>query len=85
MNPDLRRLFRKGTPGREEIQAFLAAHSFPLVDERDVTFVYFGHAREVYLRCWISGLDTAQPFQLLAGTDLWAATIDLPKGSRIEY
>jgi enterochelin esterase family protein len=39
----------------------------------------------VHLRCWISGLDTAQPFQPLAGTDLWATTIDLPRGSRIEY
>ena len=39
----------------------------------------------MYLRCWISGLDTAQPFERLAGTDLWMVTIDLPKGSRIEY
>ncbi len=85
MNPDLRRLFRKGAPTGEEIDRFLAEHSFPLVDENDVTFVFRGHADAVYLRCWISGLDTAQPFQLLAGSDLWAATIDLPPCSRIEY
>ena len=85
MNPSLRRLFRKGPPGDAEIDAFLREQAFPLVDGSDVTFVYRGHAEAVYLRCWISGLDTAQPFQALSGTDLWAATIDLPKGSRIEY
>ena len=85
MNPDLRKLMRKGPPTGDEINGFVETHSFPLVDEKDVTFVFRGHADAVYLRCWISGLDTAQPFQPLAGTDLWAATIDLPKCSRIEY
>lgn len=85
MNPALRRLFRKGAPGTSEIDAFLREAHFPLVDGSDVTFVFRGHADAVYLRCWISGLDAAQPFQPLAGTDLWAATIELPKGSRIEY
>ncbi len=85
MNPQLRNLFRKGTPDAAAIDAFIAAAEFPLVDGRDVTFVYRGAADAVHLRCWISGLDTAQPFQALAGTDLWATTIDLPKGSRIEY
>lgn len=85
MNPALRKLFRKGTPGAQEINRFIELTSFPLVDGSDVTFVYRGGADAVNLRCWISGLDTAQPLQALAGTDLWAATIELPKGSRIEY
>ncbi|MDX1516375.1 MAG: alpha/beta hydrolase-fold protein [Woeseiaceae bacterium] len=85
MNPALKKLLRKGAPPTQDIDAFLAAQSFPLVDGSDVTFVYRGAADAVYLRCWISGLDTAQPFQPLADTDLWAATIELPKGSRIEY
>ena len=85
MNPALRRLFRKGAPSNADIDAFLNEQQFPLVDGSDVTFVYRGDAEAVYLRCWISGLDTAQPFQALQGTNLWAATIDLPKGSRIEY
>jgi enterochelin esterase family protein len=85
MNPALRKLFRKGPPTRENIDTFIAATAFPLVDGSDVTFVYRGAADEVNLRCWISGLDTAQPFQALADTDLWAVTIELPKGSRIEY
>lgn len=85
MNPALRRLFRKGAPAAGDIDGFIASTEFPLVDGSDVTFVYRGVADAVYLRCWISGLDTAQPFQSLAGTDLWAVTIELPKGSRIEY
>ncbi len=85
MNPLLRKLFRKGAPAAGDIDTFVAETEFPLVDGSDVTFVYRGAADAVYLRCWISGLDTAQPFQALSGTDLWAATIELPKGSRIEY
>jgi enterochelin esterase-like enzyme len=85
MNPELRKLFRKGAPDPAALDAFLAEGTFPLVDGSDVTFVFRGQAEAVYLRCWISGLDTAQPFQLLADTDLWATTIELPKGSRIEY
>jgi len=85
VNPELRKLFRKGTPDTVAVDAFVAETTFPLVDGSDVTFVYRGAADAVYLRCWIAGLDTAQPFQLLADTDLWATTIELPKGSRIEY
>ncbi len=85
MNQDLRRLLRKGAPTAGEIDAFIRENSFPLVDEADITFVFRGHADSVNLRCWISGLDTAQPFQPLANSDLWAATIELPKGSRVEY
>ena len=85
MNPQLRKLFRKGAPDTAAIDAFIAETDFPLVDGSDVTFVFHGVAEAVYLRCWISGLDTAQPFQSLADTDLWATTIELPQGSRIEY
>ena len=85
MNPALRKLFRKGTPTRDDIDLFIEAADFPLVHGSDVTFVYRGAADAVNLRCWISGLDTAQPLQALAETDLWATTIELPKGSRIEY
>lgn len=85
MNPQLRKLFRKGPPEAAAIDTFIREVEFPLVDGSDVTFVFRGAADEVYLRCWIAGLDTAQPFQPLRDTDLWAATIELPKGSRIEY
>ena len=85
MNPALRKLFRKGPPAPADVDAFIAAAGFPLVDGSDVTFVWRGQAEQVFLRCWISGFDTAQPLQALTGTDLWATTIDLPPGSRIEY
>ncbi len=85
MNAALRKLLRKSNPASAEIDALIRDTSFPLVDGTDVTFVYRGDVDAVYLRCWISGLDTAQPFQALPGTDLWATTIELPKGSRIEY
>jgi len=85
MNPSLNKLLAKGVPDEAQVDAFIADSVFPLIDGTDVTFVYRGPAEAVYLHCWISGLDTAQPFQAIAGTDLWVTTIDLPKGSRIEY
>ncbi len=85
MNPALRKLISKSGRGGADIDALIRDNKFPLVDGTDVTFVFRGTADAVYLRCWISGLDTAQPFQALKGTDLWATTIELPKGSRIEY
>ncbi|MBT8131791.1 MAG: enterochelin esterase [Gammaproteobacteria bacterium] len=85
MNPALRQLMRKGAPTKEKIDQFVEENSFPLVDGTDVTFVYRGEADEIYLRCWIAGLNTAQPFQRLADSDLWAITIELPERSRIEY
>ncbi len=85
MTPTLKKLIQKNTLEASDIDAFVQDNEFPLVDGTDVTFVYRGAADSVNLRCWISGLDTAQPFQALPGTDLWATTIELPKGSRIEY
>jgi enterochelin esterase family protein len=85
VNAALRKLFRKGSPDKAEVDAFIGSADFPLVDGTEVTFVYRGTADAVYLRCWISGFDTAQPFQSLNGTELWVSTIALPAGSRIEY
>jgi enterochelin esterase-like enzyme len=85
MNPALRKLVRKGAPSVAEVEKFIAQTTFPLVDGTDVTFVYRGEADAVYLRCWIAGLNTAQPLQHLEKTGLWAITIELPEKSRIEY
>lgn len=85
MNPALRRLVRKGAPDTAEVDSFVAETTFPLIDRTDVTFVYRGQVDAVYLRCWIAGLNTAQPLQHLQGTDLWVITIELPEESRIEY
>ncbi|MCA9689613.1 MAG: hypothetical protein KC636_08385, partial [Myxococcales bacterium] len=72
-------------PDEAAIAAFLAAHSFPLVEGAEVTFVYHGPASAVRLRHFIFGLPTAQPFTRVIGTQLWYHTIDLPPGSRVEY
>lgn len=85
MNATLRKLFRKGAPEPSAVDAFLRETTFPLVDEKDITFVFRGDADEVFLRCWISGLDTAQPFQRMPDSNVWVTTIALPPGSRIEY
>ena len=85
MNRDLEKLIGKKEPAPEDVEDFLRDTTFPIVKGTDVTFVFRGAADAVYLRCWIAGLDTAQPFQSIKDTDLWATTIDLPKGSRIEY
>ncbi|MEO1202285.1 MAG: alpha/beta hydrolase-fold protein [Pseudomonadota bacterium] len=85
MNPVLSKLFRDGDPEPDALDAFLSEHSFPLVDGSNITFVFRGSVDSIKLRCWIAGLDTAQPFERLGETDLWAVTIELPKGSRIEY
>lgn len=85
MTPALKKLIKKARLEPSDIDAFISDNDFPLVDGTDVTFVYRGAVDSVNLRCWISGLDTAQAFQALPGSDLWATTIELPKGSRIEY
>lgn len=85
MNAGLGRLFEPDSPSTADIDEFLRAGTFPLVDGNSITFLWRGEADSVSLRCWISGLDTAQPFERLSGTDLWAVTIELPRGSRIEY
>ena len=70
MHAEFRKLFRKGPPSNAAVNHFIAEHKFPLVAGKDVTFVFRGQADAVFLRCWISGLDTAQPFQELPDTDL---------------
>ena len=85
MNKALDRLLKLSPPTPADVDAFIERSAFPLVDGDSITFVYRGQASAVFLRCWISGLDTAQPLQTLDDTDLWAVTIELPAGSRIEY
>ncbi len=85
MSPDLLELFREGAPNPARIDAFIGGRSFPLVDESGITVVFRGEADAIYLRCWVAGLETAEPLRPLEGTNLWATTIELPKGSRVEY
>jgi len=85
MNPKIEELFNGGAPTAEGVANFIKNNEFPLVEPGHVTFVFRGQADEVNLRRWISGLNTAQPMQLLEGTDLWALRMELPEKSRFEY
>lgn len=69
----------------QAIDAFLREHSFPLVEGPSVTFVWRGHADAVSVRHWIFGLASSQNMARLPGSDLWAITLELPPGSRVEY
>jgi enterochelin esterase-like enzyme len=85
MSTPLGALLAAGPPGREALDAFLAAHAVPLVTRDGVTFLYRGEADAVYLRMFISGLPAAQPLERAAGSDLWILALALPEGSRFEY
>ena len=47
-----------------DVEAFLDAHTFPLVEGRQVTFVYHGATDAVYLQHWVYGLPEAQAFEV---------------------
>jgi enterochelin esterase-like enzyme len=70
---------------RAAVEAFLARHTFPLVEGREVVFVFHGRADEVHLRHFIYGLPSSQPFRRVEGTDLWHTQLELPERSRVEY
>ena len=85
MNPQIEQLLNAGAPNTDRIGQFIRDNRFPLVEPGHVTFVFRGQADEVILRRWISGFSTAQPMQLLEGTDLWVLRMELPNKSRFEY
>jgi enterochelin esterase family protein len=70
---------------REDIDEYLEGQTFPLVDGRQVTFVFHGRADEVNLRHFIFGLPSSQAFHRLEGTDFWHLAMELPEQSRVEY
>jgi len=69
----------------EWLERLLAETVWPLVSGNSVTFVWRGQADQVFLRHWIFGLDSAQAFARVEGTDLWVLGMELPAGSRVEY
>lgn len=73
------------TPTEGDIDAFVAAHDFPIVEGTKVTFVFHGDVARVALRHWVYGLPTAVPLTRVPETDLWYHVLELPQGSRVEY
>ena len=67
------------------VDAFLAAHVFPLAEGEAITFVYRGAADAVNLKHWVFGLPASQPLARIDGIDLWHLTLVLPVDSRVEY
>jgi enterochelin esterase family protein len=74
-----------GPHTREAVDAFVAAHTFPIVEGSSITFVYRGGAEAVHLKHWVFGLPASQPLVRIDDTDLWYLTLELPAGSRVEY
>jgi enterochelin esterase-like enzyme len=74
-----------GRPDPERVERFLSEHRFPLVEGNSVTFVYRGTADSVHLQHWIYGLESAVPFRLIPGTDVWYLIEEIPVRSRVEY
>ena len=75
----------KGSKSRDAVEAFIANHTFPLVEDNDITFVWRGRADHVNLRHWVYGLPSSQALAKIDGTDLWHVTLNVPPTSRIEY
>jgi enterochelin esterase family protein len=69
----------------EAVDRFLLAAGSPIVEGPSITFLYRGEADGVFLRHFVYGLPSSQPFQRLEGTTLWYLVIEVPEGSRIEY
>ncbi len=74
-----------GPHTRAAVDAFLAAHSFPLVEGSAITIVYRGEAEAIHLKHWVFGLPSSQQLRRIEGTDLWHLTLEIPEGSRVEY
>jgi len=74
-----------GPRTREDVDAFMAAHSFPIVEGPAITFVFRGDAEMVHLKHWVYGLPSSQQLARVDGTDVWYLTLELPIGSRVEY
>jgi enterochelin esterase-like enzyme len=76
---------KAGPHTTEAVDAFLAAHHFPLVEGNAITFVYRGVAERVHLKHWVFGLPSSQELARVEGTNLFYLTLELPPGSRVEY
>lgn len=68
-----------------EVARFIQNHSFPMVEDSIVTFVFVGNAEQVALRHWIYGLPSSLPLVRYGSTDLWYRSMEFPTRSRIEY
>ena len=80
----LTRLLSEGsTP--EAIDELLREHRVPLVDGPTCTFLWRGEADWVGVEHRMLGVPIPLPLRRMKGTDLWRASVELPRGARIQY
>lgn len=84
MSEAIASLLRSGLH-RENIAEFFRSQTFPIVENDTITFVWRGEAKEVRLRHWVFGLETAQNLNRIEGTTIWHFSMPLPPNSRVEY
>jgi enterochelin esterase family protein len=68
-----------------DVDGFLARHASPIVEGPYATFLWRGEADRVLVRHAVIGFTNPLEMRRVGGTDLWAKTIALPDGSRLEY
>jgi enterochelin esterase-like enzyme len=82
-----RALTRLRSEGRspEAIDQLLREQRIPLVEGTTCTFLWRGDADWVAIEHRMLELPMPLPLRRLKGTDLWYASVELPRGSRIQY
>lgn len=71
--------------GPRELDIALAERPWPFAVGGRALFAYRGPADEVKLQHWIYAFSSAQPFERVAGTDLWLLDTLLQRRARVEY
>lgn len=69
----------------EAIDQLLREERVPLVEGPTCTFLWRGEADWVGVEHRMSGVPIPLPLHRLKGTDLWHASVELPRGARIQY
>jgi enterochelin esterase-like enzyme len=67
------------------MRKLLAAQIVPIVEGTRATFIWRGQADAVGVDHRVMGLPHPLALRRAPGTDVWWATIELPRGARVEY
>lgn len=73
---------------RALLEEFVGTRQFPVLDDDTATFFFWDDthpADQVYLRHWVFGLESRQPFARLTGTNAFYLPLNLPHAARVEY
>jgi enterochelin esterase-like enzyme len=69
----------------EAIDQLLREQRIPLVEGTTCTFLWRGEADAVAIEHRMLEMPMPLPLRRLKGTDLWYASVELPRGARIQY